>query len=330
MVQVSFRLEQGNRAVAVLLLRRRLSSGLPPQCLSNSDGPLFPGSICGSPSSSTVGAFASILPPMVASDLVVASCSAVAPSSTEVPCSVVTPGSVVAVGEGGVSFSFFFWILLLYVFLCLLLLVWIWTIFVCVCSLMLWMWIIMVVFLGVDWIYVFGGRVLLMVVAMLCFIYEMTIARIVRRGRIQLAYVCQNLFGGGSMSPSLLKWMSKSFIQGFTCLSSCVVGCSLSGSSSREDYVADLCAAFSYKEVCPIGWVLQPALSFLSFLTSDGQGVDEVFVVTFTLICFRVTCFPFSWFGIVVCVSPFILVCFHLVCSASCLARCVTVQCNFY
>ncbi|KAK4264371.1 hypothetical protein QN277_025559 [Acacia crassicarpa] len=75
----------------------------------------------------------------------------------------------------------------------------------------------------------------------------------VRWGPIHFAYVGQNLFGGWLMSPSLLHWLSKSNFQGFTCLFSSEVGCSLSNTPSGGEYVADLCAAFSYKEVCPTG-----------------------------------------------------------------------------
>ena len=94
---------------------------------------------------------------------------------------------------------------------------------------------------------------------------------------------------------------------------------------NRGDYVADLCAAFLIRRCARLGGFLQPTLSFLSFLTVDGQKADKVLKVTFTM-CFVVTCLPFSWIGVVICVSLLILVSFRLVC----LVCYVIVGCNFY
>ena len=126
-----------------------------------------------------------------------------------------------------------------------------------------------------------------MVIRILCFIYKRTISRIVRWGQIYITNASQNMSVGWLMSPSSLKWRSRSILQDFICLFYSEVGCSLVCTPRRGDYVAVI-SAFSYKEVCPIGWVLQPTPSFMSFLTSDVQKADEVFGVTFIPIYFVV------------------------------------------
>ena len=107
--EAGFRLERRNRAAAFLLLRCRLSSGLPPHRLPSSDGPLFLWGSCGPPSSQAVGVFCASSPSMVVSGLSGVSCSTVTSSSAAVSCMAAASGSWFFSDEGGdFIFHFFF------------------------------------------------------------------------------------------------------------------------------------------------------------------------------------------------------------------------------
>ena len=74
--------------------------------------------------------------------------------------------------------------------------------------------------------------------------------------------------------PGLHDWKSRHIVQNIINLLSSSVGSFVSFIPREGNAAADCIAAEAYKGVYPLGWVSQPSLPLLSFLTADAEKTN--------------------------------------------------------